>query len=223
MSAGLRTFFIRAFLLAGFAFAFVLGIHAVEVGDSQDAVRAAMGRPSMTRRLNDGAEIWKYTDGIALRFEGGVVREITEPSTRGPKDPRTPVIVQGSGRKNASASLTGAVNESGSISDPASVSPDTVADGMDRAALRKSASEAGTRNFGYIALGLGAFVGLACKIMLLVEAKRVSSGWMVICLFVPFGSVVFIFTHWEETKKLIATQLLVAVPLVSLGIYLTPR
>lgn len=48
-----------------------------------------------------------------------------------------------------------------------------------------------------VALGLMVVGG----IMILVEAFRTSVGWGLACLFIPFVSLFFIVTHWQQCKK----------------------
>ena len=56
------------------------------------------------------------------------------------------------------------------------------------------------QTFGSLLCLLGVLVQFVGYIMLLVSAKRVSSGWLVACLFgilVPF----FLIAHWSAARK----------------------
>ena len=43
---------------------------------------------------------------------------------------------------------------------------------------------------------------LVAGILIIVRAFRASIAWGLIVLFVPFGHIAFVCTHWQETKNL---------------------
>jgi hypothetical protein len=51
---------------------------------------------------------------------------------------------------------------------------------------------------------------------------RTGNWWIFGCL-VPLLSWFFVFTYWRETRKPFAWQTLVALPLIVVGLYLTPN
>jgi len=48
---------------------------------------------------------------------------------------------------------------------------------------------------------IGLIVGLVGSIWTIVIAFQENLGWGLGCLFVPCIQLVFVFTHWEKTKK----------------------
>lgn len=191
--------------------------HAIGVGDSQSDVTMALGKPSITRQTSDGAVIWKFKDGTLVRFESGVVQEITGPAT-----PATHGTI--GGPKAANPQTHGAANApaatAGSQTEPSATQAETTPMAQNETPKQAVLS---TRQLGYFFLIVGAIIGLVCKVMLWGVAYRVSGLWLLLCLFVPFASFVFIISYWGDTKKLVAWQFLVALPLIMAGIYLTPH
>ena len=47
---------------------------------------------------------------------------------------------------------------------------------------------------GYLVVFIG-------SIWLLITAFQVSVGWGLVCLFIPFASIVFVIMYWEDAKK----------------------
>lgn len=54
---------------------------------------------------------------------------------------------------------------------------------------------------GIILLTLGAIGSLFFGIILIVQAFQTSVLWGLGYLFIPFVSLIFVFTHWEQTKN----------------------
>ena len=73
---------------------------------------------------------------------------------------------------------------------------------------------------GTALIGLGGIVMLVGAIMMLVAAFKTSVVWGLCYLFVPFAALVFICTHWQESKKGFFIWL-AGVPLQGIGLYLT--
>ncbi len=53
---------------------------------------------------------------------------------------------------------------------------------------------------GLVLMVLGGLVCAVGGIWILVKAFQTSVLWGLGCLFVPFVSLVFVFTHWADTK-----------------------
>ncbi len=68
-------------------------------------------------------------------------------------------------------------------------------------------------------MAIGGIIGLVFGIMILVKAFQTSVGWGLACLLVPFVSLIFVITHWEETKKPFLLGLL-AIPFQVVGMML---
>lgn len=71
-------------------------------------------------------------------------------------------------------------------------------------------------NLGIVFIGIGAIISLFFGIQLLVIAFRASVLWGLGYLFVPIVGLIFILTHWSDTKKPFLYSLL-AVPLFIAG------
>ncbi len=69
---------------------------------------------------------------------------------------------------------------------------------------------------GLVIFLLSLCVCLVTAILILVRAFRASIWWGLIVMFVPFGRVVFVFTHWNETAKLFLVNVLSIVVAVGL-------
>ena len=69
---------------------------------------------------------------------------------------------------------------------------------------------------------VGAFFLLGGAIVLLVRAFQASKWWGLAFIFIPFASLVFIFTHWNESRKPFLV-LLLGVGITYFGYLLVPR
>lgn len=53
----------------------------------------------------------------------------------------------------------------------------------------------------------GVIVSIIGGLWLLIMAFQTSVLWGLACLFIPFVSLIFVFTHWEEAKPAFLTSL----------------
>jgi hypothetical protein len=74
---------------------------------------------------------------------------------------------------------------------------------------------------GIACMGIGVIISLIYGIILLIAAFQESVLWGLGYLFVPFVALVFIFMHWEQTKKPFLMSLL-SIPFFLLGVILMP-
>jgi hypothetical protein len=65
---------------------------------------------------------------------------------------------------------------------------------------------------GGILMAIGAIGMLIFGIQILIKAFKTSIGWGLGSLIVPFVALIFVFTHWAETKKPFLYLLLCLVP-----------
>jgi hypothetical protein len=71
---------------------------------------------------------------------------------------------------------------------------------------------------GSIIIVLGAIIGIVGELMLLALAFRKSVWWLIACLFLPIGELIFLILHWKEGKKAFLIQV-VGVAILFLGVY----
>lgn len=97
---------------------------------------------------------------------------------------------------------------------------------------RQSSSTSDGIHEGALVGNLLFLVGLAViivgTIMVLIVAYKESIWWFLGCLFIPFASILFIITHWEETKQgffwsLAGTGIAVLGMIVSPAVPRTPK
>jgi hypothetical protein len=67
---------------------------------------------------------------------------------------------------------------------------------------------------GGILLAVGAIGMLIFGIQILIKAFKTSIGWGLGSLIVPFVALIFVFTHWADTKKPFLYSLLCLVPYI---------
>ncbi len=48
---------------------------------------------------------------------------------------------------------------------------------------------------------IGFVVNLVCGVIIIVKAFRVSAGWGLAVIFLPFAALFFVINHWADTKK----------------------
>lgn len=70
---------------------------------------------------------------------------------------------------------------------------------------------------GGLLLFLGLGIGVVFGIILLIKAFQTSVLWGLAYLFIPFAALVYVFTHWEQSKKPFLSSL-IGIPLVVLGV-----
>lgn len=75
---------------------------------------------------------------------------------------------------------------------------------------------------GYACLAIGLIIALIYGIQLLILAFKESVLWGLGYLFVPFVALIFIFMHWDKTKKPFLMCLL-AIPFYVVGFMLVPH
>lgn len=54
---------------------------------------------------------------------------------------------------------------------------------------------------GMVLVFIAGIASLVFSIQILITAFKTSVGWGLASLFIPFVILVFVFTHWEDTKK----------------------
>lgn len=74
---------------------------------------------------------------------------------------------------------------------------------------------------GAFLLLVGILANFACGVWIIVLAFRVSVGWGLAVIFLPFASLVFIFNNWKECKAPFLGSLASAVILL-MGVFLVP-
>jgi hypothetical protein len=212
-------------VLLGFGFAGLA--YALQVGDSEEEVLKEIGKPNVSRQTAKGA-IWRFKDGTTVKFEGKVVSEIVEPATAVPGEPVRPVA-RPEVRQPPPATNRPAANKPGMNSSTPSTfatlpaSPSASLSAMTSPDNMAKAASGGRDTLGFVVFFAGVIVLGVGKIMMLIVAFRSSIWWVLGCLFVPFVSLIFIISHWEDTKKILAWQFLVGMPLMVGGILMLPR
>lgn len=73
---------------------------------------------------------------------------------------------------------------------------------------------------GFLILA-GFLVNAVCGVMIIVKAFRVSTGWGLAVMFLPFASLVFIINHWSDTKNAFLGGL-AGMVLVVMGVIVAP-
>ena len=53
---------------------------------------------------------------------------------------------------------------------------------------------------GFFLLGVGVLVNIVCGFWIIFQAFRVSVGWGLAVMFIPFASLVFVYKNWSDTK-----------------------
>jgi hypothetical protein len=237
---------VRALLTTVVVAAFAAVAAAVEPGDAEKDVLATLGKPNAIRQTANGA-VWKFKDGTSLRIEGGVVREIDGPGAAKPlvrvatteptatvEPPSTPPPAATKPARTAPAVNVPkpvTARQSSPASVPADPTPNPAAlprvqpvrinpgPAATRLATQPPAAPVSKpkRYSGFFFLAASGLVLLGCKVMLLVVAFKEGAGWGLACLFVPFAALIFIVTHWADTKKILAVQLLAGMPLLVLA------
>jgi hypothetical protein len=237
---------VRALLTTVVVAALAAVASAVEPGDAEKDVLATLGKPNAIRQTANGA-VWKFKDGTSLRVEGGVVREIdgpgaakplvrvttTEPTTAAEPPSSPPAATTKPARMAPAASIPAPVTarETSSASVPVNPAPNPITPTRvqpvrinpgptaTRLATQPPAAPVSKpkRYSGFFFLAASGLVLLGCKVMLLVVAFKEGAGWGLACLFVPFAALIFIVTHWADTKKILAVQLLAGMPLLVLA------
>lgn len=66
--------------------------------------------------------------------------------------------------------------------------------------------------------GIGCLIG---GIWFLIVAFQESVVWGLACMFIPFVSLIFLVTHWEDAGKPFLIQIVSLVPIIA-GVYLAP-
>jgi hypothetical protein len=70
-------------------------------------------------------------------------------------------------------------------------------------------------------IGVGFIINLVCGVWIIVQAFRVSTGWGLAVIFLPFASLFFIIKHWSDTKKPFLGSV-ASVVLIILGLVIAP-
>lgn len=172
-----------------------------EVGDSAKAVRAKLGAPSITRNSGD-RQIWVYPNGTKIVLRHDVVVEAKIGAA--PVAPPPPAVEEPVEPVKAAPPA------------PVVATPPPAANPPDHPAGWRP-SRGGKSG---LALGLilaGYLVLLVCSILVLIKAFKTSLLWGFGSFFIPLVQLIFVITHWSETKKPFLIGWLVGVPLLVAG------
>lgn len=181
-----------------------------KVGDSEQKVREALGSPSI--EMDRGARrIWVYTDGSKVIFERGlVVSSTAQMPVVAPAQPlaQSATSVPSKPTSQETSPTKGVIRTEHS-------SPSRKLGNMPPAFERPP-------NFvtGGALLLIGALVSLVCGIIIIVEAFRAGVFWGLAVLFLPIVELLFVATHWTETKKPFLLSMLVGTPLMIGGYFI---
>jgi hypothetical protein len=75
---------------------------------------------------------------------------------------------------------------------------------------------------GVFLLLVGFLVNAICGVIILIKAFRVSTGWGLAVLFLPFAGLFFVLNHWEDTKKPFLGSI-AGVVLIFMGAFIAPE
>lgn len=166
---------LRPLLIALFACAFLPGHAAAQkVGDTVDALEAALGRPPMVRTTSAG-EVWVYSDGLRVTVKDGVAVEV------------------------AGLDLGQAQYASGQN---VSVVPERERPpARDASAPSLAAAREEPPAWVWTSIGALFLVVLICKLLILIRAFSNSILWGLGSLLVPFVSLIFVVCHWSDVKR----------------------
>lgn len=175
--------------------------HAQKVGDTEEAVIKALGNPPLTRDSGDH-QTWMYPNGTKVVLQGGVVVEFkmgaATPAAATDED-----VLKQEARQLAPSKAN------------VRHAPATAQDRPEPAATNSKNPFAKPYSaFGLLLAVVAWGLMVVCAIVILVEAFRASILWGLAVLFIPFGQLIFVFTHWADTKKPFLLTWLVGVPLI---------
>lgn len=71
-------------------------------------------------------------------------------------------------------------------------------------------------------LGVGFLVNVVCGVMIIVKAFKVSVGWGLAVIFLPFASLIFVINNWQETKGPFLGGI-AGMVLAVLGVFIAPE
>lgn len=190
---------LRFFTALALALSGCVVLLAQNIGDSAQAVEAALGRPQMSRTTSTG-EIWIYAEGARVTFKNGVVSALEGVA------PAAPGSSPASAAPAASTSTTMTVVPEAKPAQPAprverdaranDESSDTGGSGAGRASTIPR-WKLGGLTFALVVAGI---VSIICQILILIRAFTTSIWWGLGSLFVPFVSLFFILFNWSEVK-----------------------
>lgn len=194
-----------------------VSVWAVNLGDSQQAVKTELGRPTAMRKEGT-LQVYEYRDGVKVSFESGVVVAVVDAGgkllagevERGPERVVPPKAVEPSVQRKPVEPAPRPAPVIRESSEPLRVDVPAT-----RAPVR--VEERGRRDaFPLLAVvGLGLLV--IFQLWFIVEAFSESALWGLGVLFVPVVSLVFTIAHWERAKKPFLLSLLVATPIIILA------
>lgn len=187
-----------------------------KVGDPESAL-VKLGKPMATRKSGD-REMRLYTNGLKITLERGIIAEIRTPDN----------LLASSLPDQAVAKPAPTVSPTPAPARPAQAAPagtptkrsTTVSAPTKPAALPKpeiaTAESPRPRGPSLVAkiLGIiGVLIFAGCNLGIIITAFRAHPAWGLAVLFVPCANLLFAVTHWQDTKVLVLTMLLGAVPL----------
>jgi len=74
---------------------------------------------------------------------------------------------------------------------------------------------------GYVLVGVGLLLNFVFGVWIVVQAFRVSVGWGLAVMFLPFAGLFFVVNHWQETKTPFLGGIASGVLMV-LGVFIVP-
>lgn len=167
-----------------------LSLSAQDVGSPEKDVLKAFGPPQLEREQSAGAKLWIYQNGTRIVLKNGVVVE-TNLSAEQAAPP-----------KPAARS-----NYTTTTAQPARPNPASTTES------EPPLLHAKFRPLAVVLLIIGALISLAGSIWFIVVTFQTSIAWGICCLFVPFASLVFLFVHWDESKKPLLLSLTAVIPM----------
>lgn len=164
---------------------------AQHLGESEQIVRKTLGNP-MAVRKTDERNIWLYSEGRRVVFEKGVVV-----SASGFEGGTSADGASGSSEKRSPESSAGSTQHS-TISEV-----HTLPAKKSSAPVPKSSSFTPElkHQWQLIVVGFAVVVMGICGIIIIIEAFRASILWGLAVLFFPIAQLLFVATHWSDTKK----------------------
>lgn len=194
-------------LLSLVALTLLVGVcHAQKVGDSEQFVITHLGNPPISRNSGD-RQIWMYPNGTKVVLKGGVVVEV-KIGAPNPTAPSEEAALREEARK-VTAPQTNVYQ---------AVAPAPASDRPNPTTKKADTGPHSPLGIGLALVGL--VLMLVCGIMIIVEAFRASVLWGLGAIFVPFVKLIFVITHWSDTKTPFLVTYFVGLPLVVVSLFM---
>ena len=172
--------------------------HAQQVGDSEQTVRKALGKPPLSRASGD-RQTWIYSNGTKVIFKGGVVVEAKISGAKAPAPAEETAVAE------EAPQVTPPKPSVSRVAFPAQSIPQPIP---------TKAAKDHRSGFGLVLAVVAYALMFVCGIIIVVEAFRNSVFWGIALLIIPFAQIVFVITHWADNKKPFLISWLVGFPLL---------